>query len=423
MAATDGKYFEEIALELKTARAMENIEINQQFQQKLRAEILNKAQLGNGFDIETFFAKWKYLFTAVPAFAVLMLVAVGFMNWKVWFKNDQLVPVQNKDLTTNALTNTDNSTKNEVMERDAYIKASLANLSKKNPSVQNVDVNNNFNGESSDNTVTKNLPVETSAPTIDVLPKNNSVVVPKVEVKVPDLSIYKFDENAYQAPNNAGSSILNTSDRNNKNFENSDIQNTTTKKIEVTNPTNIVDNGVPRPEQSGQIIQTNEPTVEPVPVINNNLNTANQIVVPEVDNSQLNNISATNVQKDSNFDNSNFSLLAPSQKKVDTNVSPIIPTVTNLDFTQLQQLSTPVMTFDNAVLNDQEKVLVVNTIGTEVSNRNLVLNPKRRLTVETENARGKINIKVNLLEDGKLIKVYYLEKSSDKFVIVSEVSR
>ena len=97
MARPNSKYFASVITKLLAHKRKENIEIDQSFKTMLRSDILTKAadvlceqqrlpETGG----QSFFAQWKYLFAAVPTFALLMFVGSQFMNMPVVIPEGEL---------------------------------------------------------------------------------------------------------------------------------------------------------------------------------------------------------------------------------------------------------------------------------------------------------------------------------------------
>ena len=115
----DVKYFERVISELKKLRAEDDsILISQNFKGSLREGLLAKAkemkQEELSFDWLSFLKKWKYTFGAVPALAVMTIVAVNMNNYQLKMQGSEYIPQQIAD---NA------SVKTSVVESDAALKS------------------------------------------------------------------------------------------------------------------------------------------------------------------------------------------------------------------------------------------------------------------------------------------------------------
>ncbi|HMR01263.1 MAG TPA: hypothetical protein PKA32_02630 [Candidatus Gracilibacteria bacterium] len=97
MARSNSKYFASVITKLLAHKRKENIQIDESFKMMLRSDILTKAAsvLGEQQRLpetggKSFFAQWKYLFAAVPTFALLVFVGSQFMNMPVVIPEGQL---------------------------------------------------------------------------------------------------------------------------------------------------------------------------------------------------------------------------------------------------------------------------------------------------------------------------------------------
>ncbi|MCA9374271.1 hypothetical protein KC725_03870 [Candidatus Peregrinibacteria bacterium] len=97
MARPNSKYFASVITKLLAHKRKENIQVDESFKMMLRSDILTKAAsvLGEQQRLpetggKSFFAQWKYLFAAVPTFALLMFVGSQFMNMPVVIPEGQL---------------------------------------------------------------------------------------------------------------------------------------------------------------------------------------------------------------------------------------------------------------------------------------------------------------------------------------------
>ncbi|MEZ4087405.1 MAG: hypothetical protein R3B71_03660 [Candidatus Gracilibacteria bacterium] len=97
MARPNSKYFASVITKLLAHKRKENIQVDESFKMMLRSDILTKAAsvLGEQQRLpetggKSFFAQWKYLFAAVPTFALLVFVGSQFMNMPVIIPEGQL---------------------------------------------------------------------------------------------------------------------------------------------------------------------------------------------------------------------------------------------------------------------------------------------------------------------------------------------
>ena len=93
MEKLEGKYFENTINKLKEAKHSENIEMRSEFKTKLRAGLVERAAIiPVTTDWSDLILRWKYLFGAVPALAVLTIVAINAGNFQVKMPSTELIP-------------------------------------------------------------------------------------------------------------------------------------------------------------------------------------------------------------------------------------------------------------------------------------------------------------------------------------------
>lgn len=93
MEKMEGKYFENTINKLKEAKDAERIEMRGEFKSNLRAGLVEEAgMLPIKTDWSDAVLRWKYLFGAVPALAVLTIVAANFANLQVKMPAVELIP-------------------------------------------------------------------------------------------------------------------------------------------------------------------------------------------------------------------------------------------------------------------------------------------------------------------------------------------
>jgi hypothetical protein len=104
MARQSSRYFTPVIKKLLDARQKENIVIDQEMKQELRAQLM--ARIGEfglqeekeGFNVDgllDFFGRWKYRLAAVPVLLILCLVGVQAFKMTVKVPTDVVVPAAN----------------------------------------------------------------------------------------------------------------------------------------------------------------------------------------------------------------------------------------------------------------------------------------------------------------------------------------
>lgn len=104
MARPNSKYFASVITKLIAAKRKENIVIDESFKMQLRSDVLTRAagpmqEVPRPIDIGEFFAKWKYLFAAVPSALIVTLIAVQFVQMPVSIPSEQFVPTGTEQTT------------------------------------------------------------------------------------------------------------------------------------------------------------------------------------------------------------------------------------------------------------------------------------------------------------------------------------
>jgi len=200
MDGLEARYFEEIIRKLKEVKASEKIEINPQFQATLRAKIMAQAHVvpTESFNLIDTVKNWKLLFTLVPSFLVLMVVATQFTQLKLLFQKNEIVPIE---------TPVQNPPQNVQDQPNMKVVDSVPNDSRKSDVPLKTFPVKTFPGYlvmPSPETPMKKVVEPTGSSTLLTFPVENEIQIPAnpviIQIDLPKITIERFDAGEFLAP-------------------------------------------------------------------------------------------------------------------------------------------------------------------------------------------------------------------------------